>query len=284
MSRTIVLYNPLSNNGRGAAVLEEPMVLASPRPLAAKDITTIADMGAFLDELDPDAGLLICGGDGTLNRFVNDAQGHRLPQTLEYFASGSGNDFWRDIGKGPDSAPVDLHPYIGHLPRVTVNGQTRLFLNGIGYGIDGYCCEEGDRLRGKSDKPINYTSIAVKGLLYAFHPANATITVDGETRTVARVWLAPTMNGRFFGGGIQAAPGQDRLGDGTVTLMVMFGVGKLRALMTFPKVIRGQHLKYTDRVIAIPGREITVAFDRPTPLQIDGETISGVTSYSVTAG
>ena len=31
------------------------------------------------------------------------------------------------------------------------------------------------------------------------------------------------------------------------------------------------------------GHEITVKFDRPTALQIDGETISGVTEYSVSA-
>ena len=30
------------------------------------------------------------------------------------------------------------------------------------------------------------------------------------------------------------------------------------------------------------GKDITVTFDRPTPLQIDGETVLGVTSYTVT--
>ena len=34
----------------------------------------------------------------------------------------------------------------------------------------------------------------------------------------------------------------------------------------------------------LTGHEITVRFDRPTALQIDGETILGVTEYSVRAG
>ena len=41
--------------------------------------------------------------------------------------------------------------YLRDLPTVTVNGKHWRFLNGIGYGIDGYCCEVGDALRGKSD-------------------------------------------------------------------------------------------------------------------------------------
>ena len=34
--------------------------------------------------------------------------------------------------------------------------------------MDGYCCEEGDKHRAVSDKPVNYTTIAIKGLLYKF--------------------------------------------------------------------------------------------------------------------
>ncbi len=34
-----------------------------------------------------------------------------------------------------------MNAYLHNLPRVPVHGKTRLFLNGVGYGIDGYCCE-----------------------------------------------------------------------------------------------------------------------------------------------
>ena len=37
-------------------------------------------------------------------------------------------------------------------------------------------------------------------------------------------------------------------------------------------------------VEVLTGRNIRVEFDRPTPLQIDGETIPNVTSYEVTGG
>ena len=75
-----------------------------------------------------------------------------------------------DIGQGK---PFLLNPFLANLPEVTVQGKTRRFINGIGFGIDGYCCEEGDLQREKSDKRVNYTAIALKGLLYDFHPTTA---------------------------------------------------------------------------------------------------------------
>lgn len=39
-------------------------------------------------------------------------------------------------------------------------------------------------------------------------------------------------------------------------------------------------MKHRGCVDILEGHEITVEFDRPTALQIDGETIPGVTSYT----
>ena len=69
-----------------------------------------------------------------------------IRQELFYFASGSGNDFLRDVAQG-SSKVLPLKEYIAHLPQVRVNGKTHRFLNGIGYGVDGYCCQVGDELR-----------------------------------------------------------------------------------------------------------------------------------------
>ena len=76
------------------------------------------------------------------------------------------------------------------LPTVIVNEKEYKFINGVGFGIDGYCCEVGDEQRAKSDKPVNYTSIAIKGLLFHFKPVNATVTYDGKSRTFPKVWLS----------------------------------------------------------------------------------------------
>lgn len=164
---------------------------------------------------------------------------------------------------------------------VTVNGKTYRFLNGIGYGIDGYCCEVGDKLRETTEGNINYTAIAIKGLLFHYKPTDATVTVDGVKHKFKRVWLAPTMNGKFYGGGMMPTPNQDRT-VGKLSVMVYHNLGKLKALMVFPSIFKGEHAKQKNIAI-LEGREITVEFDRPTPLQIDGETILGISSYKTKA-
>ena len=164
------------------------------------------------------------------------------------------------------------------------DGKEHRFINGIGYGIDGYCCEKGDELRGEGNGEVNYTAIAIKGLLFHYKPTGATITVDGVEHRFEKVWLAPTMIGRYYGGGMMPTPEQDRLnGDGAVSMMVYYGSGKLKSLAVFPSIFKGEHIKHSEMVAVLSGRNITVCFDEPRPLQIDGETVPGVREYSVTA-
>lgn len=282
--RYLCLFNPLAGNGKGAMAAEELMPLMKGDNLEFCDLTKIKDYKEFFEKAG-DTPLILCGGDGTLNRFINDTDGIELPSSVFYYATGSGNDFLNDVGKKKGDRPFKINKYLKFLPKVTVNGKTSSFINGIGYGIDGYCCEEGDKKRNLNGKRINYTPIAIKGLFGGYEPADATVTVDGKTASYKRVWLAPTMNGRFFGGGMMAAPNQNRLNPlHTVSLMVMHGKSRLHTLRAFPSIFKGEHItKHKDMVKEFFGHEITVKFDRPTALQIDGETISGVTEYSVSA-
>lgn len=284
MESYVVLYNPLSDNGKGEAEAKALRARLGDDGLRFYDMTRVESYRAFFTALDPGTKVVVCGGDGTLNRFVNDTEGISYPNELLYFATGSGNDFLHDLGKEKGCDPFPVGKYLKDLPFVSVAGKSYRVLNGVGYGIDGYCCEVGDRQRGASDKPVNYASIAVKGLLFHFKPVNAVVTVDGKKHTFKKVWIAPTMNGRFYGGGMNAAPGQDRLNpERTVTNVVMYGKGRLRTLMVFPSIFKGEHVNHKECVSVLSGREITVAFDRPTALQIDGETVLGVSEYTMKA-
>ena len=275
-----VLYNPLSGSGKGGDRVQALRGLIDGE-LSLCDIREVSDYAAFLAGIGEEDTLVIAGGDGTLNRFINDTEGLTYPSKLCYFAMGSGNDFRQDVAP-TEQGLIPLGDYLTELPTVTVNGKRYRFLNGIGYGIDGYCCEVGNALAGRSDKPINYTAIAIKGLLFHYKPTNATVTVDGETRTYRRVWLAPTMNGRYYGGGMMVAPAQARTdAERMVTNVVMYGSGKLKTLVVFPSIFKGEHVKHDEMVAVARGHEVTVRFDRPVALQIDGELVMNVTEYMV---
>ncbi len=278
-----ILFNPLAGHGDSEA---QAKALAAhyQEPVSLLDITQIQDYHALLSPLSQDDAIVICGGDGTLNRFVNAIEGIEPSCDIFYYAIGTGNDFLHDLGKKPESEPTRVNDYLKDLPFVEVKDQKCRFINGIGFGIDGYCCEVGDKLKQISDKPVNYTSIAIKGLLFHYKPTNATVTVDGKSYSYKKVWIAAAMKGRYYGGGMMTAPGQDRLSESKeLTLVVMHGSGKLKTLTVFPSIFKGEHIKHTKMVAVHTGKDIRVTFDRPTALQIDGETVLSVTDYHVCA-
>lgn len=274
-----VLYNPLAGQGKGK---ETAQAFAEKTNSPVFDMTQISDYGEFFADK-ADSAAVICGGDGTLNRFINDTEGVNIPSKLLFLSVGTGNDFLRDIEISSPIEPVDITEYVKGLPTVTVNGKTSRFINGVGFGIDGYCCEVGDEKKVSSPgKKVNYTAIAIKGLLFFHKPSNATVKVDGREYKFKKVWIAPTMKGRYYGGGMMPTPAQDR-NSGNLSFMAFHSSSKLKTLMIFPSIFKGEHIKEDKYVKVIEGREISVTFDTPTPLQIDGETVKNILTYTVKA-
>lgn len=285
MAKYNVLYNPLAGNGKGENAAKKLKELLNGDELTFTDMTKVSDYRALFASMPEDERVIVSGGDGTLNRFINDTEEVAFANPVYYYATGSGNDFLKDIGGNVGDKPVCIDKYLKALPTVDVKGKSYRFINGIGYGIDGYCCEVGDKLRETSDKPINYAGIAIKGLLFHYHPTSATVIVDGVEHKYKKVWLAPTMNGRYYGGGMIPTPKQDRLNkEHTVSVMVYYGSGQIKSLAVFPSIFKGEHVNHREMVEVLSGKEITVRFDSPAALQVDGETIIGVTEYSVRTG
>lgn len=276
-----VLYNPLADNRNGRSNAAKIGEILNIREISYLDVTQIR-VTEVLQNIAQEDKIIIAGGDGTLHYFVNECGGKAPDHMVYYYPTGSGNDFMADVRERENSGMILLNPYLRQLPTVTVKGDTRFFLNGVGYGIDGYCCEEGDKQRAEGSGSINYTAIAIKGLMFRFKPRNATVIVDGVVHNYKNVWLAPTMNGRFYGGGMMVAPNQDRLrADGLVSTVVMHCKSKTKTLAVFPSIFKGEHIRHKEMVEVMVGKEIEVIFDQPTALQIDGETILDVSSYCV---
>lgn len=262
------LYNSLANNGI--------------KPTVAPQIKLIDAVGLdypkYFSTLNPEDEVVLLGGDGTLNFFVNAMKGHEIKNKVYLYGSGTGNDFLTDIEKNLNEE-VPVNEYLTNLPTVRVNGLEKLFINNMGYGIDGYCCEVADQIKAKTpNKEINYAGIAIKGLLFHIKPCHASVEVDGKKYEFENVWIAPTMKGRYYGGGMKMAPDQDRKSD-KLTLVLYMSKSKLKALMAFPSIFKGEHVKKTEMVKVLTGNKIKVKFSRPSAAQIDGETVLNVTEY-----
>ena len=279
-----VFLNKLSNNGKAAETQSELEKIFNGEQLQFIDVLGLKNAADSCKNLNPEDKVIISGGDGTLSRFVNDIYELHIKNDIYFYTCGSGNDFLNDVRERCEIKDnlIPMNQFIESLPVVTLNGEKHYFINGIGYGIDGYCCEEGDKIRAVSDKPVNYAGIAIKGMLGKFKPCGGTVTVDGVTTCYKKIWLAPTMIGRYFGGGMNITPEQDRLNkEHLVSNCVFHDSGMLKTLMVFPSIFKGQHVSHKEIIEIKTGHEVTVEFDKPCALQIDGETYSNITKYSV---
>ncbi|MCQ2488391.1 MAG: diacylglycerol kinase family protein [Clostridia bacterium] len=275
-----LLYNPLSNNSQGES---DAKAWAEANNVSPEFTSVIGlDYKDFFGKLASEDEVILAGGDGTVNRFANDVYGLPINNPLYLVKCGTGNDFYKDVLEHEVDGKIDLRPFIKNLPLVSVNGIEQRFLNGVGFGVDGDTCLIGDEIREKDPgADINYSGIAIKHLLTKFKPKHATVEVDGEVTEIDHVWIASAMKGRYYGGGMMAAPEQDRLNDdGTCTVTVFSSVGRLPTLLRFPTFSNGKH-EGKKFLIKFTGKHIKVTFNEPCALQIDGETVKDVLTYSV---
>ncbi|MBQ7134099.1 MAG: diacylglycerol kinase family protein [Ruminococcus sp.] len=277
-----ILYNPKSNC---AVDISTPLKKAQEhfknQEVKTQNLLEIESMRAYFDTLENDDEVVLLGGDGTINVFCNKLIGYEIKNKIYMFKAGSGNDFIRDVAQSDfeNTYLVQINEYIENLPVVTVNSKEYLFVNNVGFGIDGRVCTAAEEEKEKGKESINYTTLAIKLLLTQYKPNGATVTVDGKKRHYKRVWMAPVMNGRYYGGGMMPCPKQDRKGD-VLSLCVVHSTNALQTLMIFPSIFKGEHIKHTKKVEVLSGKEIKVEFDSPRDVQIDGETIRGITEIS----
>lgn len=234
----------------------------------------------FSKSINEDDIVILSGGDGTLNVFANSFKKYPFNAKVLYFASGTGNDFMRDINK---EGLIDLIPYIDNLPYAIVNNEKRYYFNNVSFGLDGTVCEMAEKYKLKNKK-FSYKKIAATQLLFKYKTCNAKVNVDGVEHEFKNVWLAPTLNGRFVGGGMMLAPNQDRFSD-DISLVVIHDSSRLTTAIAFKSIFKGEHLKkYPQYVSVYKGKSIKVEFDRPNAVQLDGEVILNVTSYETKKG
>lgn len=272
---TYILYNPLSNGGNGRKGIPAVQAAFGADDENTLDITAL-DTPAFFSALRAEDRVILCGGDGTLHRLVNDLEGKAPSVPVYIWRFGTGNDFLRDVAAKGESM-VLLNDYMNGFPAAEIAGRRHFFLNGCSCGVDAVVCGMMEDSR-FSPKKSSYAVTALRSFFQRYKPVNGRVTVDGVTREYKNIWMAGTMNGHYQGGGMKFAPDQDRTGD-TLTSMVWHGTTALGTLLRFPFVIPGKHTGFAACDMRV-GREIIVELDEPAMLQMDGEVIRDVTGYT----
>ena len=274
----IILYNPLSNKGKNIKIAEKLHKKAIKEKRSSKivNLLEIKDVQAFLNGYNEEDRMILIGGDGTLNRVVNQIKGIVIKPQLYMYKAGTGNDFMRSIKSKKHL--VDIKPYIQNLPILKVNGKEELFLNGAGVGLDGLVCYNVNTSKESKNKS-NYFKNAFKSFM-SYKPVSVLIDVDGKVWEENKVWFVTAMNAPYFGGGMKLAPKKLRELN-HLELVVIKKVPRWLIFMIFPTIYLGWHKIFRSFVRFYKGQHIKVSMLTDSYLQRDGEHEYPVREFEV---
>ncbi len=278
---TYIFYSKSAANGRGLQqALALSKTLEGGAQVRALENFRLSDLFSVVGR---DDTVIVMGGDGTINHLINSPTMYPCSRKIFYAAGGTGNDFYRDVRHKEVSDIFPLTPYLQKLPSVKFGDRYLRFLNGVGFGLDGYACAVVAKGRNTKRKPPSYVSVALKGLLWKFKPLSATVTVDGVNYLFRDVFLATSMFGKYYGNGVKIAPDQNRENTDTLSVVVVHGRNRMGMLPLFAKLFNGTHVKHKKYVTVLTGNQITVNFDRACAMQVDGDVYPETCTYTVTA-
>ena len=126
MSKYTILFNSQSDNRKGEAEAKQLDALLNGDDLTYIDVQN-QDKKTVISGLQVDEKLIIAGGDGTLNHFINDTDGMDIRNEVYFYPTGTGNDFLASVGEERGKM-IPLNSFLENLPTVTVNGKDYKFM------------------------------------------------------------------------------------------------------------------------------------------------------------
>lgn len=215
-----------------------------------------------------------CGGDGTFQEAVVGTLSFPFAEAT-VIPCGSGNDFVRsfdhpewfsDLERQMDGSPVpcDL---------LTVNDHYAVNLCNVGFDADiAYDMDKFKRLPFVGGS-LAYNISLVYNLLKKLGK-QFTIQVDGQDEVPVKTLLAAAANGRFYGGGYQAAP-LASTNDGIIDLCRVDKLSRFRIAGFVRFYKRGEHLQVEgikDAIHYEKCRQVRIRSAKPCRFTLDGET------------
>ncbi len=229
----------------------------------------------FIRQCKANDTLILCGGDGTLDQFINRIQGEPLKCQLYLYACGSGNDFAREFKK----KYVNITNCISNLPKMKVNGKEEfVFVNGVGMGIDAIVCRSKSQYK-FSEVGKSYFSIAIAAIK-TYRPYSMNIEIDGQLRHYDNVWFFICDNGKYMGGGMKVTPKAVR-DDEYLDLCIVHSLSAKKLLMLFPLIFLGWHTLFKKHIEIHRVKKIKVIPDGCNVLQRDGEVLDYVSEVEI---
>lgn len=224
--------------------------------------------------------IVVLGGDGTVNEVINGIETFE-DVILGYIPTGSSNDLARSLKLSKDPlSRLERILYPTHFDFLDIgnikltNTEERKFVVSTGIGFDAAVCEE--TFRSKLKKVLNkiglgkltYIIIAVKQILTS-PLVDASVQADEKVMYFKKALLITSMIHKYEGGGVKICPSADPR-DGKLTVCVVHGLSRLKALCLMPTLTIGKHTSFKG-VDTFHCKQLSVQLETPSHVHVDGE-------------
>ena len=284
MIKAAIIINPKSGKGSGAKFIERLKTSKIPNGANLTVYITeypkhaISIVQNISDEFDR---IIIAGGDGTLNEFLNgfDVNSNTIIGLLPI---GSGNDFALALYKNK----VDIDKYLisflsdNHKVVNTDFGEVKLtesdgnviekrFINSLGIGFDArvaYLNQTNKILSGSLSYLVSILRTFVK-----FNSINFNITINDKELSRNALFCS-IGNGESVGAGLYLMPGA-KINDGLLDISIVSLKSRIKLLKLLPKAMKNS-IKGIPELEQLRFKELEIELETPYYSHVDGEIVS----------
>ena len=220
-----------------------------------------------------------CGGDGTNNEVISGAMGYDCAE-VGFVPDGTGNDFIKCFDN-PENFTDIAAQIDGNAEEIDIiSCNDKHIMNIMNIGFD---CEVVRQTLKIKKLPLVSKSMAyilgVVAELIRKSGAKMKVSLDGGKPEEKELLLATFSNGRYYGGGFNAAP-KARLCDGLMDVCLVKNISRTKFIELVSHYRSGDYLdieKFKSIVEFSRCSEAKLEFDREQSVCIDGELFEGKT-------
>ena len=155
-------------------------------------------------------------------------------------------------------------------PTVTHN---RIVLNAAEIGVGAEIIERSKRVRGKIKSRLISTMAGIVATLPSYDSNECDIVIDRNKKISSRMTMGIVANGKFLGGGFNAAP-RAKLSDGMMDVVILKNSGSIKMLDKIIQLKGTSTYKYEEDILYYQASEVTfLPKEKPVTVSLDGEPI-----------
>jgi diacylglycerol kinase (ATP) len=273
-----IVVNPVAGGNRGAQVGAEVLSLLSKSEHAITDLSgaTVSEARSKIESALADKtvdALVFVGGDGIAHLGTNLCAGKNILMAI--IPAGTGNDAAAMLGMPLTNTAEAVRLVLEGLSspkkidaiKVSHGGKVTWALGSASAGFDALAAARANAISWPKGPMRYYVAMLLE--LAKFKPIKYQSVVDGTPRDFEAM-LCVVSNTGIYGGGMLVVPGAS-VTDGSLDVLLVKKMSRLKFVTIFPKVYKGTHI--TDKDVEIfKATKISIAASG-MPIYSDGEYV-----------